>query len=70
MKLTPNKNYTLILLLTGLFGFAKQGPPPPPAGPPPPPGFPIDTNVYVLIFFGILFTFIFFRNFIKSTKNT
>ncbi len=54
--------------MLGFSSFAKQGPPPPPAGPPTPPGFSIDTNVYLLVFFGIIFSFIYFRNYIKSGK--
>lgn len=68
MKLTPNKFIILTSLMLGFSSFAKQGPPPPPAGPPTPPGFPIDTNVYLLVFLGVIFSFIYFRNYIKSGK--
>lgn len=68
MKFTPNKYFIIILLFIGTFGFAKQGPPPPNDGTPPPPGFPIDANIYLLIFFAVIFSFLYFRNHINSGK--
>lgn len=53
------------------MGFSAPGnPPPPPPPAPPPPGFPIDSGVLVLVFFGIIFSFLFLKNYSKSNSNS
>ncbi len=46
--------------------FAGPTNPPAPAGPPVGPGLPLDSNLYLLFLLGVIFSFIFFRNYIKS----
>jgi drug/metabolite transporter (DMT)-like permease len=71
MKFTPNKYLILIFFLAGSMSFSAPGnpPPPPPAGAPPP-GFSIDSGILVAIFFGIIFSFLFLKNYSKSNSKT
>jgi len=68
MKLAPKKFFTLSLLVLGIGCYAKDTPPPPPAGTPPPPGFPIDNGVFIMIFVGIIFSFLFLKKYINSAE--
>jgi hypothetical protein len=71
MKFTPNKYLIILFLLAGFMGFSAPGnPPPPPPPAPPPPGFSIDSGVLVAIFFGIIFSFVFLKNYSKSNSKT
>ena len=67
MKLTPNKYFSIPFLVIGFNAMAKQGPPPPAAAPPPP-GFPVDENLIVLMFFGVLFSFLFLKKKFNLSK--
>ncbi len=48
--------------------MAKQSPPPPPAGTPPPPGFPVDGSLFLMVLFGIIFSFIFLKKYSTLSK--
>ncbi|WP_339839802.1 hypothetical protein [uncultured Flavobacterium sp.] len=54
--------------MVGFSGMAKQSPPPPPAGTPPPPGFPVDGSLFLMVLFGIIFSFIFLKKYSTLSK--
>tara|TARA_R110000850_G_scaffold175976_1_gene301788 strand:- start:34575 stop:34787 length:213 start_codon:yes stop_codon:yes gene_type:complete len=68
MKLTPNNFFLISLLMVCFSATAKQGPPPPPAGPPLPPGFTLDDNLFLMVVFGVIFSFIFLKKYSSFNK--
>ena len=69
MKFTPNKYLLMFFLMVCAKTFAGPSPPnPQPVGPPPPVGVAIDSGLVFLLFFGVLFSFFFFKN-LTVSKN-
>ena len=53
--------------MTGFISLAGTNPPAP-AGTPVGPGFPIDNNIYFLLLFGVVFSFLFLKKYSNSNK--
>ena len=68
MKFTPNKYLLMFFLMVCAKTFAGPSPPNPQPVGPPPPGFAIDSGLVFLLFFGVLFSFFFFKN-LTVSKN-
>jgi hypothetical protein len=70
MKLSLRIFFLITFLIVGFSGMAKQGPPPPAAGAPTPPGFPIDGSNFLMVLFGVLFSFVFLKKYLSLNKKS